>query len=169
MRPFALLALALFAGCATPHYTDQREDEQNLYVLQVRKQLKAGKISNKEAVVAQRNNRRTLGIADSYTEELDAYRLVLAGKMDRKELSADEAHYLEQQKVNEIIERLEAGIRTGAPAGAPFDTRAFEAARDRDAARQEARREMLRPGLEGARVTPGVTCRQSIMGSMVCQ
>lgn len=165
-----LLWMALLAGCASTYHPDPREEEHNAYIAQVRKQLEAGKMSNTDAMLAVREKRRAMGISDMYTEELDAYRIMLAGKLDRGEIRKEEAAYLETQKTNELIERLEVQIRASArPAGVPFDAAAFRAAQQRDAERQRAYQEMLRPGLEGAARPAPITCRPSIMGNIVCQ
>jgi hypothetical protein len=56
------------------------------------------------------------------TEEAKAYSAMLTGKMDRGEMSPEEARYLYTQKVNELTERAMAAQRARYPARAPQQT-----------------------------------------------
>lgn len=102
-----LAVLVLLGGCATPG-PDPRDAEFARHSDWVQEQIGAGKMSRRDGAISARDKSRELGIADGYTEEVWAYRVMIGGQVDRGEITPDQAAYLDQQKVNDVLRRVSA-------------------------------------------------------------
>lgn len=134
----AILLLALLVGCARSPARDVRDDAFQQQLSVIGEQMDAGKLTRKQAAAAARDRAREI-FNDPYMNELWSYRVVLADQVERGETTLEQAAYLDERKVNEIIERQTARPTTGPTLG--------------DRMRQQ----------RGVRCTPGVsgafTCR----------
>jgi hypothetical protein len=84
---------------------DPRDEAFQQHLGSLAAQMDAGSMTRKEAAVSARDRARAL-FGDPYMDELWSYRVVLAEQVEKGQTTVDQAAYLDQQKVNEIMERL---------------------------------------------------------------
>lgn len=114
-----VVAIVQLAGCARAPAPDPRDEAFQQHLGSLAAQMDAGSMTRREAAVSARDRARTL-FGDPYMDELWSYRVVLAEQVEKGQTTVDEAAYRDQQKVNEIMERLKV-----AP---PAQRRAFQPA-----------------------------------------
>jgi hypothetical protein len=110
-----LFVLLMLSSCATAPQSDPKWDEFERHMARVSARQKAGQITQREAAVSALEKLRALNMNDPYLEEAWAYRVMLAGKVERTEITDDEAAYLDTQKVNELTDRALAAERARYP------------------------------------------------------
>lgn len=106
-----LFVLLMLSGCATAPKEDPRWAEFDRRMSGAEARLKAGEISKRDLAMTAVQSLQDLQINEPMMDEAWAYRVVLAGKVDRGEMTEDEARYLDTQKVNELTNRYEATQR----------------------------------------------------------
>ena len=104
----ALTLAAALGACAQPRI-DPRDEIWNRHMDALEAQRQAGKITDVQAASSARDKSREL-FNDPYMDEVWAYRVMLAGQLERGEIKPDQAAYLDQKKVNEVAERMEAKL-----------------------------------------------------------
>lgn len=105
MRALCVAALISLSGCATEPQVDLRDEAFEQHLAALAEQMDAGKMTRKEAAMSARDKANAL-FADPYMNELWSYRVVLAEQVEKGQTSVAQAAYLDQQKINEIMERV---------------------------------------------------------------
>lgn len=116
-----VVVIVQILSCASAPVPDARDDAFDQHLSAIGQQLEAGTITRRHAAASARDKAREL-FADPYMEELWSYRVALADQVEKGRISLDQAAYLDQQKVNEIMERLKTSPAARAPAFRPTMT-----------------------------------------------
>lgn len=93
---------------------DDRDDAFQAYLSTLAAEMDAGKMTRKQAAVSAKARAHQL-FGDPYMDELWAYRVVLADQVERGQTTLEQASYLDERKVNELMERVKASSPASAP------------------------------------------------------
>lgn len=108
-----LFVLLVLGGCATPQeQSDPKWDAFESRMAPVQQQMQNGEITRRELALTALQTMRDVGLDDPGLQEVWTYRVFLAGKVDRGEMTEDEARYLDTKMVNEVADRFEAAQRS---------------------------------------------------------
>lgn len=99
----AVAAVALTSCARAP--VNPRDDAFDQHLAWLGAQMESGQITRKQAAVSAREKAKAL-FRDPYMDELWSYRIYLSDEVERKAMTVEQASYLDDKKVNEIIERL---------------------------------------------------------------
>lgn len=113
----ALMLLLILTACATPA-RDERDDVFQAHLAGLSEQMAAGTMTRRQAAASARDKAAEL-FNDPQMTELWSYRVMLAEQVEKGETTVAQAEYLDQRKVNEIMERQKSSpqpIRTYQPA-----------------------------------------------------
>jgi hypothetical protein len=110
VRAVLVAAAIALTACVTVQQSDPQQEAFDQHLAVIGAQLDAGMITRKQAAASARDKARQV-FSDPYMDELWAYRVMLADQVERGQTTVNQAAYLDERKVNEIMERL----RTSAP------------------------------------------------------
>lgn len=110
MRYLFVLAILCFAftAHAQPSSENAKWEAYEAYAADLAKKVEANKITERQAALASIEKLDELKLSVPLLERFLAHRAMLAGRVERKEISEDEARYLDAKERAEIMQQVDA-------------------------------------------------------------